>query len=62
MLTEEQVKVFCNHGRHRSVGVAEMAEQEVQGMQWITINITKIHVDAGQCSQKQWQNLLHNRI
>ena len=62
ILTESRVVVFCEHGHHRSVGVAEIAVQEIKLLRVVRIDITTIHIDAKQCTSQQWEDLWNGRI
>ena len=62
ILSEARVVVFCEHGHHRSVGVAEMAVQEIKSFRVVRIDITTIHIDAKQCTSQQWEDLWNHRI
>ena len=62
ILSEARVVVFCEHGHHRSVGVAEIAVQEVKLLRVVRIDITTIHIDAKQCTSQQWEDLRNCRI
>ena len=62
ILTESRVVVFCDHGHHRSVGVAEIAVQEIKLFRVVRIDITTIHIDAKQCTSQQWEDLWNRRI
>ena len=62
ILSESKVVVFCEHGHHRSVGVAEMAVQEINLFRVVRIDITTIHIDANQCTSQQWADLWNCRI
>ena len=45
LLTEGVVSVMCNHGVHRSVGVVEMAVQDVTNLRRLQLDIEVIHVE-----------------
>ena len=62
ILSEARVVVFCEHGHHRSVAVAEMAVQEIKLLRVVRIDITTIHIDAKQCTSQQWEDLWNRRI
>ena len=62
ILSEARVVVFCEHGHHRSVGVAEIAVQEIKLFRVVRIDITTIHIDAKQCTSQQWEDLWNRRI
>ena len=62
ILTESRVVVFCEHGHHRSVGVAEIAVQEIKLLRVVRIDITTIHIDAKQCTWQQWEDLWNGCI
>ena len=62
ILSEARVVVFCDHGHHRSVGVAEIAVQEIKLFRVVRIDITTIHIDAKQCTSQQWKDLWNRRI
>ena len=62
ILSEARVVVFCDHGHHRSVGVAEIAVQEIKLFRVVRIDITTIHIDAKQCTSQQWEDLWNRRI
>ena len=62
ILSEARVVVFCDHGHHRSVGVAEIAVQEIKLFRVVRIDITTIHIDAEQCTSQQWEDLWNRRI
>ena len=62
ILSEARVVVFCEHGHHRSVAVAEKAVQEIKLFRVVRIDITTIHIDANQCTSQQWEDLWNRRI
>ena len=62
ILSEARVVIFCEHGHHRSVGVAEIAVQEIKLFRVVRIDITTIHIDAEQCTSQQWEDLWNRRI
>ena len=62
ILSEARVVVFCEHGHHRSVGVAEIAVQESRRLRVVRTDITTIHIDAEQCTSQQWEDLWNRRI
>ena len=62
ILSETRVVVFCEHGHHRSVGVAEIAVQESRRLRVVRTDITTIHIDAMQCTSQQWADLWNRRI
>ena len=62
ILSESRVVVFCEAGHHRSVGVAEIAVQEIKLLRVVRIHITTIHIDAKQCTQQQWEDLWNGCI
>ena len=62
ILSEARVVVFCEHGHHRSVGVAEIAVREIKLLRVVRIDITTIHIDAKQCTSQQWEDLRNCRI
>ena len=62
ILSEARVVVFCEHGHHRSVAVAEIAVQEIKLFRVVRIDITTIHIDAKQCTSQQWEDLWNRRI
>ena len=62
ILSEARVVVFCEHGHHRSVGVAEIALQESRRLRVVRTDITTIHIDAKQCTSQQWEDLWNRRI
>ena len=62
ILSEARVVVFCEHGHHRSVAVAEIAVQEIKLFRVVRIDITTIHIDAEQCTSQQWEDLWNRRI
>ena len=62
ILSESRVVVFCEAGHHRSVGVAEIAVQEIKLLRVVRIDITTIHIDAEQCTLQQWEDLWNGCI
>ena len=62
ILSEARVVVFCEHGHHRSVGVAEIAVREIKLLRVVRIDITTIHIDAKQCTEQQWEDLWNGCI
>ena len=62
ILSESRVVVFCEAGHHRSVGVAEIAVQEVNLLRLVSVDTTKIHIDAGQCTAQEWEDLWNGGI
>jgi RNase adaptor protein for sRNA GlmZ degradation len=62
ILSEARVVIFCEHGHHRSVGVAEIAVQEIKLLRVVRIDTTTIHIDAKQCTSQQWEDLWNYRI
>ena len=62
ILSETRVVVFCEHGHHRCVGVAEIATREINLFRVVRIDITTIHIDANQCTSQQWEDLWNCRI
>ena len=62
ILSEARVVVFCEHGHHRSVAVAEIAVQEIKLLRVVRIDITTIHIDAKQCTEQQWEDLWNGCI
>ena len=62
ILSETRVVVFCEHGHHRCVGVAEIATREINLFRVVRIDITTIHIDAKQCTSQQWEDLRNCRI
>ena len=57
ILMEDLVIVSCDNGHHRSVSVAEVAYQRLSHLQSSNLHILKIHVDANECTQTQWNML-----
>ena len=62
ILSESRVVVFCEAGHHRSVGVAEIAVQEIKLLRVVRKDITTIHIDAKQCTEQQWEDLWNGCI
>ena len=62
ILSQARVVIYCNHGHHRSVGVAEIAVKEIERFLVVSVEVTKIHVDAKNCTPQQWEDLWYNRI
>ena len=52
---------FLNYDEF-SVGVAEIAVQEVNLLRLVSVDTTKIHIEARQCTPQQWEDLWNGRI
>ena len=57
ILIDNIVIVSCDNGHHRSVAVAEVAYQRMSHLQSSHLQILKIHVDANECTDRQWRML-----
>ena len=58
LLREPYTVVICNHGRHRSVGAAELAVQDLHRIQHCNFRIEIIHIDLlNYVSERLWSRL-----
>ena len=58
MLMERYTVVICNHGRHRSVGAAELAVQDLLRIQHCSFDVQTIHIDLlHEISAELWNEL-----
>ena len=57
ILTQPVVVIACSDGRYHSVATVEIAASRMIELHAQTIEVEKIHADAGVCTFHQWERL-----
>ena len=57
ILTEPLIIIACNHGRHRSVAMAEIAAERIRDLRAPTLTLDVVHIDLGLFTPDQFRRL-----